>query len=297
MTRLALLVALAGCNELYGLDETELAPDVDSDRDGIRDVDDNCPQVRNPDQRDEDADTLGDSCDNCPLIDNAAQEMTGDADGVGDFCDPHPVTPGDCLVMMDTFSDPAAFAASWQTLTNDPTGRVEPSAGEVALIPNPNTGGIAIVARDMPLGLPHDVQVVARGSIAMGIGGAAAVSNLSSVTDGYRCELNKVGTVEHYVYAMQQPNNESGYGTLSARAVGDRMVLRLVSESPAGERNLRCRVDYGLAIGAASTGSTVVTALPGGSPGVLSISDPLVVEAVAIYRYQPGVPCGEPIIR
>jgi hypothetical protein len=300
MTRFALLYMLAACNELYGLDETELAPAVDADGDSVRDVDDNCPLIANPSQRDDDGDTLGDACDNCPLIPNTGQETSGDDDGVGDHCDPHPVAAGDCLVLLDTFTDPDAFSAGWQVIKTDAANRVEPSAGEVALIPSPGTYGVAIVARDAMGALltgPHDVQLIARGTIAMGVGGAAAVSNLSSVMDGYRCELRKVGTVEHFALALQQPNNEmSPGGQLSGRAVGERMVLRLVSQSSAGERILRCRGDYGVAIGA-SASSSPVTALPGGSPGVLAIYDPLRVDAIAIYRFAPGVACGDPIVR
>ncbi|MBK9103480.1 MAG: thrombospondin type 3 repeat-containing protein [Saprospiraceae bacterium] len=78
------------------LDE-DLTPDTDGD--GIPDLEDNCPQVPNPQQIDTDDDGLGNACDpdddndgitdindNCPLIVNADQ-MDTDDDGNGNACD------------------------------------------------------------------------------------------------------------------------------------------------------------------------------------------------------------------
>ena len=72
----------------------------DSDGDGVRDTDDNCPADGNADQPDTDDDGAGDACDddddndgvpdgddNCPLTENADQ-ADADDDGQGDVCDP-----------------------------------------------------------------------------------------------------------------------------------------------------------------------------------------------------------------
>ena len=60
---------------------------IDSDGDGLPDVDDNCPSVPNPSQTDADGDHRGDACDNCPSTFNPTQ-ADGDGDGAGDACDP-----------------------------------------------------------------------------------------------------------------------------------------------------------------------------------------------------------------
>ncbi len=72
----------------------------DRDGDGIPDVDDNCPDISNPNQYDLDGDGLGDVCDddrdddgipnvndNCPDVANPDQADI-DQDGTGDLCDP-----------------------------------------------------------------------------------------------------------------------------------------------------------------------------------------------------------------
>jgi hypothetical protein len=83
-------IAASGCNAIFGLDSTELAPpDRDNDGDGIVNSEDNCVLVANADQADGDGDELGNACD--PCVD--ADTQTGldvDGDGVDDGCDSCP---------------------------------------------------------------------------------------------------------------------------------------------------------------------------------------------------------------
>ena len=65
---------------------------LDIDDDGLCGVDDNCPDLPNPDQLDEDGDGVGDACDNCPKIENRDQ-VDQDADGMGDACDRYLCVP------------------------------------------------------------------------------------------------------------------------------------------------------------------------------------------------------------
>lgn len=51
----------------------------DTDEDGIRDSEDNCPSVYNPDQADSDDDEVGNACDNCPDVHNPDQDDSNDS--------------------------------------------------------------------------------------------------------------------------------------------------------------------------------------------------------------------------
>jgi len=59
---------------------------IDTDGDGVEDLNDNCPTVANSNQADSDNDGVGDVCDNCPSTSNSNQ-ADSDNDGVGDVCD------------------------------------------------------------------------------------------------------------------------------------------------------------------------------------------------------------------
>ncbi|MBA3501307.1 MAG: thrombospondin type 3 repeat-containing protein [Myxococcota bacterium] len=87
----ALFVALlAGCNFVYGLEETKLRP-PDRDGDLVDDDDDNCPDAANENQADGDHDGFGDACDLCAMK-KTAFNADEDGDLVGDDCDLCPAT-------------------------------------------------------------------------------------------------------------------------------------------------------------------------------------------------------------
>lgn len=65
--------------------EVMLNRTIDTDGDGLLDVNDNCRTVPNPDQRDGDEDGPGDVCDNCQLPNPSQADRDGN--GIGDACD------------------------------------------------------------------------------------------------------------------------------------------------------------------------------------------------------------------
>ncbi|MBW3017837.1 thrombospondin type 3 repeat-containing protein, partial [Candidatus Woesearchaeota archaeon] len=82
-----------GCSDGRCLDEIDTdydnifdCIDDDDDNDGVIDVKDNCPLIKNGNQSDVDKDYKGDVCDNCPHRQNKDQADI-DEDGVGDACD------------------------------------------------------------------------------------------------------------------------------------------------------------------------------------------------------------------
>lgn len=69
-------------------------PIQDQDKDGYPDGKDNCPTVKNADQKDQDGDKVGDACDNCVKLPNPKQENL-DGDKLGDACDNCPESKND----------------------------------------------------------------------------------------------------------------------------------------------------------------------------------------------------------
>ncbi len=86
---------------------------TDKDKDGIPDVDDNCPEKYNPTQEDMDEDRIGDVCDNCPETFNPDQKDSN-GNGTGNVCDPLCEIPGDFDDDCDEdTNDFARFAQDW----------------------------------------------------------------------------------------------------------------------------------------------------------------------------------------
>ncbi|MDL2124912.1 MAG: thrombospondin type 3 repeat-containing protein [Deltaproteobacteria bacterium] len=86
----------------------------DTDGDGIRDYDDNCPTAPNSDQTDTDGDGFGDVCDNCPCDANPDQ-IDSDLDQRGDVCD-----ADDDIIGNDLIDRP--LVDNWTSFTIVDTG-------------------------------------------------------------------------------------------------------------------------------------------------------------------------------
>lgn len=291
MLRVLGCLVLAGCNQVFGLDATKLTDGgaLDGDLDGIPDASDNCPLVGNAEQGDRDGDLVGDACDNCPLISNPDQRALGDGDAIGDMCDPRPAQDGDCLVLLDLFSDPDAFAMHWQSRPATPAPAIVAQPGSVALDPPDDTLVTMIVLGDDGQPLPGIYDVVLTGSLEQerGILGAAATLD-APYDDVYTCSIQNGATV-----ALDMPGVAWLTG-LSVDHLTPEIAIRITVRDPAALRpTVDCRVDYGVGVGTLNEPSDL-RASPG-QPGITMRGDPFTLTGIAIYQQRS--PCPDAIRR
>lgn len=292
--RFAWFVALAGCNAVFGLDSTELAPEQpppDTDGDTIADAVDNCVLAANTNQFDVDQDGIGDVCDNCPAVANFTQADVGDGDGVGDLCDAHPVDKGDCLVLYDSFADPGQFAMNWSTESSIGAPVVEPTAGRVHLVPNGNQSLLAMFALDgngQRLAGIFDVQVRARFDHTGQPATQTEVGPLveSTLAMGPRCWMVSPAATQVPFIAIEL-NGSYVERSMSSRPFGALALVRYTSTDPDGQFHPMCRVDFGVGVGTIEMGQQ--PAPPTMYVGVGVTGLPVDVEGVAIYHFDPKV--------
>ncbi|RLG24161.1 hypothetical protein DRN85_08100 [Methanosarcinales archaeon] len=104
---------------------------MDSDKDGIPDNEDNCPETYNPGQEDVDGDGVGDVCDNCVDVYNPDQ-LDQEGDGLGYACEPG--DPNVCDLTFDCDNDgvcdgpnsPGAPPAEYCTGRAFPCSKIDP---------------------------------------------------------------------------------------------------------------------------------------------------------------------------
>lgn len=294
MRRTLVLIAVGGCNQVFGLDKThafDAAPipiDArDGDGDGVPDEADNCPAVANPAQLDTDHDGVGDECDNCPLIANPFQEDDGEIampDGIGDACDPHPSATADCLVLLDRFRGPDPLA-NW-TIT--PAGAaVTATPGQVTVTPQGAT--VTLVANG--LADNYDMQMI--GSVVLDTGAVQIGLNVDK-TPKLTCALASPGAATSRETIGLVDGAAANSATLSSPPINARYTIRTVAPYTVGPASFAfdCTIFHGVAIGVASIQNS--TPLPG-PPGIVIKADPAEIEAVALYLRTS--PCPAPILR
>jgi hypothetical protein len=298
--RLAVVVLLAACNQLYGLDPTVALPPADSslpdeDHDGTPDLTDNCPQLAN-DQSDDDDDGLGNVCDSCPLFANLDQDDF-DGDGIGDVCDPEPTSATDCLIVFDSFDDPAALEQHWRVLADaGAAASVEPTSGAVILHPKVDSELTLIALDDAgePLLGTFDVQMLGRADLTTGT--VAAGSRMLDRDRGYWGGAEGDQPLDNLAITTSDTGWAKWSVAMSTARVGNRFAIRILTDNPDKLlAKMHLRVDYGVSLGTLDITSDVEVALPG-SPGIVATVDDVEVDAFIAYRRQTE-PCPAPLMR
>lgn len=283
MVRPLAIVLLLGCNQVYGLEATQrrdAAVFPDGDGDGVFDDRDNCPGIANPTQDDADRDLRGDVCDECPLL---AGEQGGDADrdGVGDACDPHPDQAGDCLLLLDGFRDPAAFASHWRVTTADASVAL-PEPGRVVLRPAAASGSLQITESTIASAL---TTVTVLGRVEPQVAGNVSVlSSYVDASSSYGCV-----SFENQLAVMGPgPVVQSPVSLVPPEVVGGQFLLQTSPILRASTVDVSCRVDVGVSV--ATTVFVNRPRLGAGAAAVRVSSREAIVDAVALFAVQSG-PC------
>ena len=117
------LVALSGCNQIYGLEPTTGKQSIDADmrpdrdHDGLADAIDPCIAGASDYATDNDGVPPVDGEDPCPLD---FGETDTDADGIPDACDPFPALPGDRYRCSMSFANPDLNMELWRLREGEP---------------------------------------------------------------------------------------------------------------------------------------------------------------------------------
>jgi hypothetical protein len=289
------MAELAGCNRVFEIEDTKLvdaAELADVDDDGIADLEDNCPQTPNPSQHDEDHDLVGDECDNCPTVANTTQADLGDGDGVGDVCDPRAGMPGDCLILVDTFTKPEAFASHWRLSADSPSSSVvTPEADRISLAPPGNDSLALQVLGDDGQLLAGVLDVVMTGHHPFAAGWLGAAGALETRARRFSCHIRN-GTIIEVGWLGYLT-----YGGFASYGVTDEVLLRFDLEvfPPPSVTKGNCRIDYGVAVGVLADMDLDTWPVPVGGPAIVAGEGPSVVDSFAVY--DAVSPCPAPIRR
>jgi hypothetical protein len=297
------LAHVAGCNQLFEIQETDVISSVDTDDDGLADLEDNCPAAPNQDQVDFDADGVGDVCDNCPLFANTTQQNDGEPDSerdtIGDDCDPTPTAGGDCLILLDQFRNPDQLAADWELVygAGEPAPLLEHDGDHVTFQPNGANKPAFMVAR------VDGARQVGRFSVnALGtwsppnsFAEAMVASDVTSPSLHLACGIQNLADAEARAYVRFQVagNSQIQAGFMGGPPVRSDVSIRLFVERGAMDV-ARCSVKWGVSDGVTNTPNNL-TQLDAGGAGIVATNEPMSVRAVALYETRAV--CPDPILR
>jgi hypothetical protein len=277
------IVALCGCNQIYGLEPTRLHPDVmeaDLDVDGIADRDDNCIDEANLAQSDVDHDGVGDVCDDCPLLANN-QGSDFDSDGIGDFCDPHAVLK-DCMLVVDAFV--VDVTTSWIV---EGEGTVEHAVNSAHFFPA-STKSLSITSRDTP----GDVDIQVLGNAPRSISFSAGTV-YDQATTPLACKLLYImgGTSTIQLDGPSPVLVPSPKEMTPTNPLNHQLYLRMqVADLAAPTVNpvIGCRIDFGISVGLEKN---AFAGMIGGAVRLKAEQGEIDVNAVMYTRLVAGTPC------
>jgi hypothetical protein len=283
-----LLVLVAGCNAILGLDRTHVAADAGGDA--------------GPDAlacaigHDEDGDGVDDGCDVCPQIADPLQ-IDGDGDGIGDACDPNPADPNDVLVFFDSFATPTPWVSlrgAWQQ-QGDAFAQQDATVVGLAsrTLPDPTAADLTI---DMTFTIDANLPIQTGETVAVrGIGVWFVASGFAPATDpsGYLCLVyddiaSPTPPTTLGLYRIDQPGpvavalGASGLSQPLPLATPGRMRVHRGPAAAGGA--VACHVEVGT-LTTDTTGSDPTYSM--GTIGLRSYETAVHVQSVTVYGRKP----------
>jgi hypothetical protein len=259
-------LALVGCNQLYGLDQTRLvdAPppgdSLDMDQDGVADSVDNCVDVANTIQSDIDADDAGDACDpcsfrfdpaldrdtdtvaaaadNCPGISNPNQ-LDADGDGIGDACDPNPSTADVRRCFADFWVDVQQswrLTGPWKVLGTEASAAIfhTPADGTPFWLPAVASGlAPSQIALQVLVSSPTTTALDAHAGIAIGAADESAFTACELVATTTSLKLRITDALGFNEISVANPGQQMSV-TLDYRRVGGEVAVRCTTSRTGG---------------------------------------------------------------
>jgi len=258
------LLALAGCNEIYGLDRTQLRDGangpVDRDRDDVDDATDPCIAGAGDQLGDLDMDEVKNADDPCPFDFEISDT---DNDGLADQCDPYRTAPGDRRRCLMTFQNPVINRELW-------IPRGDPAAWNllgVGALAATTTGTLVAAERiEAPATTTFDVML-SSGPPMMASESAITLwlrtGTTAKATD-VGCELR--GSTSSYRAVLRAATPVESAPVNGTVAGGFRIQATISPGAQPGMANVRCTIRFG----SQPTGPTVAAevALPAGNVGL-----------------------------
>ena len=287
---LVVVYLAAGCNQVFGLEDTERAPDIgggtDLDLDGVSDDQDPCLASAQDAVEDTDRDMLTNLDDPCPWDDAAQTLGDADQDKLPNECDPFRDSAGDTRRCTMRFLNPDLNARLWHE--RDGTSEWIPFPGALTSMSFESTASVVSTIDVVGMGEPTlDVDLIIHSdpSITHAVQTWARAADATSPND-LGCELSGNTTYTRLAIVLGDGRDLASQMIATPFPLAAGMRMRLTYAADTVSPNLRCTVSRY----PDQWTVTASTALPPGRIGFGVVGGQLQVTGLAIYDRTSPLP-------
>ena len=280
---LVVVYLAAGCNQVFGLEDTERAPDLgggtDLDLDGVSDDSDPCLASAQDEVEDSDRDKLANRDDPCPWDDAALTLGDADGDKIPNECDPFQTASGDTRRCTMRFLNPDLNARLWHE--RDGTAEWIPFAGALSTMSFDATASVVSTIDLVGMGEPTlDVDFIIQSdpTIDHAVQTWARAADATSPND-LGCELYGNSTYTRLAIVLGDGRDLATKMIFTPYPLATGMRMHLTYAADSVSPNLRCTVSRFPDTWTVSA----AMALPPGRVGFGVVGGQLQVTGLAIY--------------